>query len=158
MEFQSPSGMLPFTTQTMAVSIVAGTNGLLQLGLSISDLALLIDQGKKFGNFVRAGQNDDDLFDILDEDREALLQRRGLVETSVMERTWPVLEFIRQGMKKRGKIHQGRQTQSQPQEMNIKRKRKDKNDSVDGFTWVMVAVVSALDECLPASLCHGPEP
>jgi hypothetical protein len=151
MEFQSPSGMLPFTTQTMAVSIVAGTNGLLQLGLSISDLALLIDQGKKFGNFVRAGQNDDDLFDILDEDREALLQRRGLVETSVMERTWPVLEFIRQGMKKRGKIHQGRQTQSQPQEMNIKRKRKDKNDSVDGFTWVMVAVVSALDECLPAS-------
>jgi hypothetical protein len=49
----------------MALSITAGTSGLIQLGLSISDVALAVDLGKKFGNFVRAGQNDNDLFDIL---------------------------------------------------------------------------------------------
>ena len=80
----NPVEMTPSKQQTMAVSIVAGTNGLLQLGLSISDLALLIDQGKKFGNFVRAGQNDNDLFDVLDEDREAVLKRRGLANAPEM--------------------------------------------------------------------------
>ena len=71
----------------MAISITTGVHGLMQLGVSVSDIALLFDQGKKFGNFVRAGQNDNDLFDILNEDREALLQRRGLVDTSQMEQT-----------------------------------------------------------------------
>jgi hypothetical protein len=90
--------------QTMALSIVAGTNGLIQLGLSISDLALLIDQGKKVGNFIRAGQNDNDLFDVLDEDREAVLRRGGLVDAREMERRWPTLQFVHQGVKVKGKI------------------------------------------------------
>jgi hypothetical protein len=134
----------------MAVSVIAGANGLLQLGLSISDLALLIDQGKKIGNFVRAGQNDDDLFDILNEDREAVLQRLGLVETSEMEKTWPKLNFIYQGAKMKGMI-QGGQNPSSPPDKNVKKKRRDKPDNVDHFTWVMVAIVSALDDCLPSS-------
>jgi hypothetical protein len=142
--------MYPVPTQNMAVSVIAGANGLLQLGLSISDLALLIDQGKKIGNFVRAGQNDDDLFDILNEDREAVLQRLGLVETSEMEKTWPKLNFIYQGAKMKGMI-QGGQNPSRPPDKNVKKKRRDKPDNVDHFTWVMVAIVSALDDCLPSS-------
>jgi hypothetical protein len=104
--------MASSTQQTMAVSIVAGTNGLIQLGLSISDLALLIDQGKKIGNFVRAGQNDNDLFDVLDEEREDLLKRSGLVDAREMEKRWPMMKFVHQGMIVKGKIVQS--TQSHP--------------------------------------------
>jgi hypothetical protein len=144
--------MYPAAEKRMAVSIVAGTNGLLQLGLSISDLALLIDQGKKFGNFVRAGQNDDDLFDILNEDREAVLQRQGLVETHEMEKAWPKLEFVHQGMKVKGRIHEDIRTQSSSPDKSLRKKqKKDKPNKVDGFTWVMVAIVSALDDCLPSN-------
>jgi hypothetical protein len=86
-----PNEMASPPRQTTALSIVPGTNGLIQLGLSISDLALLIDQGKKVGNFIRAEQNDDDLFDVLDEDREAVLRRGGLMDAREMERSWPTL-------------------------------------------------------------------
>lgn len=147
---QQPFEMYTDPTQKMAVSIIAGANGLLQLGLSISDLALLIDQGKKFGNFVRAGQNDDDLFDILNEDREAVLQRSGLVETSEMEKNWPQLEFVHQGVKIKGRI-QGAKHQPNPPDTSAKKKRRDEPENVDHFTWVMVAIVSALDDCLPSS-------
>lgn len=143
--------MISSTHQGMAVSIVAGASGLLQLGLSISDVALLYDQGKKFGNFVRAGHNDDDLFDVLDEDREAVLKRRGLVDAPEMENRWPMMEFVQQGMKKQGKFVQS--PQAEPSVRDVKgRKKKDKaRDGVDGFTWVMVAITSALDECQPSS-------
>jgi hypothetical protein len=134
----------------MALSIVAGTNGLIQLGLSISDLALLIDQGKKVGNFIRAGQNDDDLFDVLDEDREAVLKRGGLVEARDMEKRWPMMNFIHQGAKVKGNIVQSQQSPSSLQEPNHARRRNNTQDGVDSFTWIMVAITSALDECLPS--------
>jgi hypothetical protein len=135
----------------MAVSIVAGTNGLIQLGLSISDLALLIDQGKKIGNFVRAGQNDNDLFDVLDEEREDLLKRSGLVDAREMEKRWPMMKFVHQGMIVKGKIVQSTQSHSSIPGLNHRRKKKDTQDGVDSFTWVMVAITSALDECLPSN-------
>jgi hypothetical protein len=134
----------------MALSIVAGTNGLIQLGLSISDLALLIDQGKKVGNFIRAGQNDNDLFDVLDEDREAVLKRGGLVEARDMEKRWPMMNFIHQGAKVKGNIVQSQQSPSSLQEPNHARRRNNTQDGVDSFTWIMVAITSALDECLPS--------
>ncbi|KAI4940856.1 hypothetical protein J4E91_011175 [Alternaria rosae] len=135
----------------MAVSIVAGTNGLLQLGLSISDLALLVDQGKKFGNFVRAGQNDNDLFDVLGEDREAILKRGGLVNAPEMEKRWPMMDFVHQGVKIKGKIVQSSRTESSVREANQRKKKASTRDDADSFTWVMVAITSALDECLPSS-------
>jgi hypothetical protein len=134
----------------MAVSIVAGTNGLIQLGLSISDLALLIDQGKKVGNFIRAGQNDNDLFEVINEDREAILKRGGLVDARDMEKRWPTMNFVHQGVKVKGKIVQSPQFRSLAQESNHGRKRNDNQNGVDSFTWVMVAITSALDECLPS--------
>lgn len=131
----------------MAVSIATGVHGLMQLGVSVSDIALLFDQGKKFGNFLRAGQNDNDLFEILDEDREALLQRRGLVDTSQMEMRWSEVKFIFNGKKKWGKLMNAT-TSERPQPRRANARKKIEN--VDGFTWVMVLVVSALDPCLPA--------
>ncbi|CAN9308526.1 unnamed protein product [Alternaria sp. RS040] len=135
----------------MAVSIVAGTNGLIQLGLSISDLALLIDQGKKFGNFVRAGQNDNDLFDVLDEDREAVLKRGGLVGAREMEKRWPTVDFVHHGVKVKGETVQSVKTESSIQESNHRGKKKTTRDDVDSFTWVMVAITSASDDCLPSN-------
>ncbi|KAF2852974.1 hypothetical protein T440DRAFT_24234 [Plenodomus tracheiphilus IPT5] len=142
--------MTSSTQPIMAISIATGTRGLLQLGLSISDLALVINQGKNFGNFVRAGQNDDDLFDVLDEDREAVLKRGGLVDAHEMEKRWPMMDFVHHGVKKRAKIVQSLQSQSSVPEPNHRRKKKDTQDGVDSFTWVMVAITSALDECLPS--------
>ncbi|KAI4616959.1 hypothetical protein J4E83_006541 [Alternaria metachromatica] len=121
------------------------------LGLSISDLALLIDQGKKFGNFVRAGQNDNDLFDVLDEDREAVLKRRGLANATEMEKRWPMMDFVHQGVKVKGTIVQGSRTGSSLRDANHRKKKASARDDVDSFTWVMVAITSALDECLPSS-------
>ncbi|CAG5137819.1 uncharacterized protein ALTATR162_LOCUS217 [Alternaria atra] len=129
----------------MALSIVAGTSGLVQLGLSISDIALCVDLGKKFGNFVRVGQNDNDLFDVLGEDREALFKRHGLVDALEMEKRWFKLNIVHQGERKQGPSH------SPLPEVNQRRKKEDSDDGVDRFTWVMVAIVSALDECLPSS-------
>jgi hypothetical protein len=135
----------------MALSIVAGTSGLIQLGLSISDVALLVDLGKKFGSFVRAGQNDNDLFDVIAEDREAVLVRRGLVDAREMEKRWPQVEFVHQGVKKQGRIVESLPPQPSVPEANKRRKKKEANDGVDSFTWVMVTIVTALDECLPSS-------
>ncbi|KAI4673839.1 uncharacterized protein J4E84_010911 [Alternaria hordeiaustralica] len=135
----------------MAVSIVAGASGLLQLGLSISDVALLYDQGKKLGNFVRAGHNDDDLFDVLDEDREAVLKRRGLANAPEMEKRWPMMDFVHQGVKIKGKIVQSSRAESSVRDAKHRKKKASARDDVDSFTWVMVAITSALDECLPSS-------
>jgi hypothetical protein len=136
----------------MALSIIAGTGGLLQLGLSISDIALCVDLGKKFGNFVRAGQNDNDLFEVLNEDREALFRRRGLVDAVEMEKRWPQVQFVHRGTKKKGNIMESPPPESPLLKTNHRKKREDTSGGVDRFTWIMVAIVSALDGCLPSSV------
>ncbi|KAF2654421.1 hypothetical protein K491DRAFT_679687 [Lophiostoma macrostomum CBS 122681] len=138
----------------MAVSIAAGTKGLVQLGLSLSDLALLIDQGKKFGNFVRITHNDGDLFDFIGETPEALLKRRGLVSTMEMEKRWPKITFVHRGEVVKGKIVESKQAQNEMKAADDRKRPKGKkngSEDVQAFTWVMVAIVSALDECLPSS-------
>lgn len=147
------SGPVEMTSPTQpeqAVSIAAGTQGLIQLGLSISDIALLIDQGKKMGNFLRAGQNDNDLFDVLGEAKEAVFKRSDLVDAREMEKRWPMMNFVHQGVRVKGKIVQSLQAHSSTQESNHRRNMGSTQDGVDSFTWVMVAITSALDECAPS--------
>jgi hypothetical protein len=143
--------MTSSTHLAMGLSIVAGTGGLLQLGLSISDIALCVGLGKRFGNFVRVGQNDNDLFDVLGEDREALFKRRGLVDALEMEKRWSQLGIVHQGERKQSNIAESLASQSPLPEANQRRRKDNTGDGVDRFTWVMVAIVSALDECLPSS-------
>jgi hypothetical protein len=66
-----------------------------------------------------------------------------------MEKRWPMMDFVYYGVKVKSKIVQNRQTQSSVQEINQRRKKETTNDNVDSFTWIMVAITSALDECLP---------
>lgn len=61
----------------MSIAISTGPGALTQLGLSISDIALVVEQGKKFGNFLRVKDNNIDLFDTLGENPEDILRRRG---------------------------------------------------------------------------------
>jgi hypothetical protein len=49
----------------MSVAVTTGRQGLLQLGLSLADVALVLSQGRKFGNWLASRRNDDDLFDSL---------------------------------------------------------------------------------------------
>ncbi|KAH8626006.1 hypothetical protein IG631_19885 [Alternaria alternata] len=174
-----PSEKASATTRPIsAVSIVAGTNGLKQLGLSISDITsltnrakrmgksvrigqndnarsvsdpALVNQGKRFGNFVRAGQNDNHLFDVLDEVQEALFKRIGLVDARKMRKRWPTMHLVHHGAKVKGEIVQSLQTESSIEESNQRRMKKTTRDDVDSFTWVMVAITSALDDCLPSN-------
>ena len=138
----------------MAISIVAGTKGLIQLGLSISDVALLIDQGKKFGNFVRVRQNDGDLFDLLNEVPEAVLKRRGLVEAHEMEMVWSEQAIIHHGRKIKAKICGSTATPAEFTRTGKKKKNSNNPESTEGFTWIMATIVSVLDNCLPASAIH----
>lgn len=104
-----------------------------------------MDQGKKFGNFLRVRENDGDLFATIRETPEAILKRRGLVEAAEMGKRWPDLRFIHQGttLKKdmSAEILQAENEQEGDQ---------GKPESVDALTWVMVGIVSALDDCLPS--------
>jgi hypothetical protein len=60
--------------------MTVGANQLLQLGVSISDIALLVNQGRKFGNFFRVANSHEELLGSIGEDVEAVLKRRNLVE------------------------------------------------------------------------------
>jgi hypothetical protein len=78
--------------------MTVGANQLLQLGVSISDIALLVNQGRKFGNFFRVASSDEELLGSIGEDVEAVLKRRDLIEVSDMEKRWSTLDFIMKGI------------------------------------------------------------
>ncbi|MDI1489543.1 MAG: hypothetical protein OHK93_008824 [Ramalina farinacea] len=77
--------------------------------------------------------NDQELFDILNEDFGVVLKRRGLVDVTLMENWWShKLHMIYQGT-----------TIKDPTPS-----RADSNGELRGFSWLMVALVTALDQCL----------
>jgi hypothetical protein len=114
-----------------SLSVLLGYNSLIQLGVSLGDIALLVNWGKKFGNFLQAANHDNDLLQILGENPEHLLQRRGVVEVTRMKCLWPNLSFVHKGEKKGS---EGKDIKAE-QEMGA-------------FSWMMVAVVTVLDLCL----------
>lgn len=109
----------------------------------------MVAHGKQIGNFFRVKDNGVDLFDTLVETPEALLKRRGLVTAPEMEKKWPMVNFIHHGGKVTGEYKAD--ARNEPKERNRKKKTSDKPQTADAFTCVMVAVVSALDDCLPSS-------
>ena len=50
------------------MTIQAGARSLIQVGLSISDIGVLLQAGRSFGNWLRVTPNDEELFDTLNED------------------------------------------------------------------------------------------
>lgn len=117
----------------MALSITTGARSLVQIGISVSDIGALLQFGRTFGNWLRAAMNDQELFDILNEDYGIVLKRRGLVDVTLMETRWSHKLHI---------IYHGATIKDREPS------RTDSNGELRGFSWLMVALVTALDQCL----------
>ena len=134
----------------MSLSITAGANALLQIGVSLSDIALVIRNGRTFGNWLRVKSNDQDLFEALMEEPETLLKRKGIVEPSKMESKYSKTEFIYQN----GRVSTSPQTQrtGQSQDSALPRSKSPPQPSdtpgLRPFSWLMITIVTALDICM----------
>ena len=117
----------------MALSIQAGARSLLQVGVSISDIGVLVRIARSIGNWLSVTPNDEDLFNSLSEDYGVILKRRGLVDLALMENCWSRQLHI---------IHQGAIVHDTAES------RKEEEGRLGSFSWLMVAVVTALDPCL----------
>ncbi|RPA77189.1 hypothetical protein BJ508DRAFT_310356 [Ascobolus immersus RN42] len=117
----------------MTLALTAGADSLIQLGVSISDIALLIDVGRKVGNWFRASSTDNELLAHLSEDSEALIARPGLVDQLKLNKRWSRLHFIYEGEYRVNILGDG--STSKPEELSK-------------FTWAMVIVCTALRLCL----------
>ncbi|KAK9773987.1 putative Heterokaryon incompatibility domain-containing protein [Seiridium cardinale] len=118
----------------MSIAASVGRQGLLQLRLSLGDVALVYSQGRKFGNWLSCKRNEEDLFETLMEDPEAILKRKGLVEPARMESLYPSLTLI----------HEGQKVDSQNKTLAASARQ-----DLQPFSWLMVVLVAALDICLP---------
>lgn len=141
----------------MSIAATVGAQGLIQLGISISDVALILEQGRKIGNWFRASKNDQDLFQLLGEDPESLLKRRGIIEPQDISKRFPVLEF----MYHEGKVStKGRSFKSNSGTAKQTPRKKGQlpvaanatqgqsSDELGSFSWLMVMIVTALDVCV----------
>ena len=117
----------------MALNIQAGARSLIQVGLSVSDIGALFQFGRVFGNWLRVTSSDNDLFVTLCEDYGVMLKRGGLVDLVQMENCWShQLHLIHEG----DVIHDNAKS------------RKENDGQLGSFSWLMVAIVTALDPCL----------
>ncbi|OIW22750.1 hypothetical protein CONLIGDRAFT_650193 [Coniochaeta ligniaria NRRL 30616] len=113
----------------MSIAASLGPNSLIQLGVSLSDIALLFDQGRKFGNWLTVKRHDADLFETLMETPDVLLKRKGLVDPVRMESRFPGTEFFNNGERVSSTT--------------------TKHQELLPFSWLMVVITSVLDLCLP---------
>lgn len=119
----------------MSLQITAGAKSLLSFGVSLGDLAVVFRHSNTVGNWLRAAGLEKDLFESILEDHGALLRRRGLINVVQMKKRWSRLDFIYEG-NIRSSL-----TESNAQE----------GQDLTELSWLMVAVVTALDITLPAS-------
>jgi hypothetical protein len=128
-----------------SVAMAVGAGQLLQLGVGYSDIALLVDQGRRLGNWYRASNNEKDLLNCIGEDAEAVLQRRGLIDCQEMEHKWPTIHFIYEGS------HHDTTKLSQRPEIANSPSSEENVLRLSSLSWLMVPVITALDLCLPSS-------
>ena len=119
----------------MSLQIAAGAKSLLSLGISLGDLAAIFRHGNSVGNWLRAFGLEAELFESIMEDQEALLRRRGLIDVVQMKHRWSQLDFIYEGNIRR----------------SLSESKVQEGQDLTEFSWLMVAVVTALDITLPAS-------
>ncbi|KAI4190122.1 MAG: hypothetical protein L6R41_000991 [Letrouitia leprolyta] len=120
----------------MALSIQLGARSLGTLGISVSDVAAILQHGRVFGNWLRASQNDQELFESISEVYGAVMTRRGLVDVTLMNNRWSRQLHL---------IHQGRIVRDNPES------RKTDTGQLGRFSWLMVTLVTALDNCMTSS-------
>lgn len=120
-----------------SLSIATGAKSLVTIGLSLGDIVLLIKHGRNYGNWFRATKNESELLESIMEDHEALLKRKGLIDTNRMNSLWPEYEMMVEGD-------------------NIQVDAKDINiEDLSGLSWLMAALIAALDSCLSPSAITG---
>ena len=119
----------------MSLQITAGAKSLLSFGVSLGDLAVVFRHGNTVGNWLRAAGLEAELFESILEDQGALLRRRGLINVVQMKKRWSRLDFIYEG-----------NIRSSLTESNVQ-----EGQDLTEFSWLMVAVVNALDITLPDS-------
>ena len=115
------------------MNIQAGARSLLQVGVSVSDIGVLLQAGRSIGNWLRVTPNDEELFNTLDEDYGVILRRRGLVDLALMENRWSrQLHLIHHG----SIVHDNTES------------RREEDGRLGSFSWLMVAIVTALEPCV----------
>ncbi|EKJ76422.1 hypothetical protein FPSE_03421 [Fusarium pseudograminearum CS3096] len=112
----------------MSVAATLGPRSLIQLGISLTDIAQIYKIGKKIGNWIMIRSNDQDLFETLLEDPEALLKRKGLIEPARMESMFPHAKFIYDGDK----------------QDSSKKDVKIEHGELRPFSWLMVVIVRGI--------------
>ncbi|KAK8023581.1 hypothetical protein PG993_011647 [Apiospora rasikravindrae] len=139
------------SARAMSLSITAGANALLQVGVSLSDIALIIRKGRTFGNWLRVKSNDQELFEAILEDPEALLKRKGIVEPSKMESRFSSTEFIYQS----GKVSTSSQPTKPAEQTQDSELPRSKSSALSSdtpglrpFSWLMIIIITALDICV----------
>ena len=119
----------------MSLQITVGAKSLLAFGLSLGDLAVILRHGNSMGNWFRAAVSEAELFESIMEDHGALLRRRGLINVVQMKKRWSQLDFIYEGNIR----------------SSLSESKVEEGQDLTEFSWLMVAVVTALDVTLPAS-------
>ena len=122
----------------MSLQMGTGPKSLLSIGLSLGDIAVIYRHASRVGNWFRAADLEAELFESMLEDPTALLRRRGLIDVAQMKKRWSQLAFIYEGNIK-GSLHATVQ----------------EGQDLTELSWLMVAVVTALDITLPASTIKG---
>ncbi|RDW65097.1 hypothetical protein BP6252_10748 [Coleophoma cylindrospora] len=119
----------------MSLTITAGVKSLLSVGISLGDIAIIIDQGRKFGNWLRTARLDEELFEAIADVSKSILDRPGLVDVVYMSSKWSYVNFIYKG----NNIN------------NSDREPLKDTQNLTEFSWAMVAIIAGLDVCLPSS-------
>ena len=120
----------------MSLSVQLGTDSLVQLGVGLSDLAVLM---RNSANWIKTRQNDHNLFDSISELYGEVLRRKGLVDVAWMDDTWGRRNnFIYQGKTFRHTFPSCTRT-----------------EALEGFSWLMVTIITSLDLCLTTTLIQS---
>jgi len=123
----------------MSLTITTGVKSLLYVGISLGDIAIIINQSRKFGNWMRTARLDEELFEAIADVSSSILKRAGLVNAAHMRSRWSQVDFLWQGS-------------------NINNQRRDPlkdTQSLTEFSWAMVAIIAGIDVCLPSFSVHN---
>ena len=72
----------------MSLQVTAGYGSLISLGIGISDVITLITLASRLGNWWSASSGDASFLDLLEEDEQNLLSRRGLIDLARFNKRW----------------------------------------------------------------------
>lgn len=72
----------------MALSVAMGTKSLIQLGMSVTDIATLISLGRSKGNWMTSGSGDKEFLRAVEVDENSIQLRRGILDLDGFNKRW----------------------------------------------------------------------